>query len=141
MRGQFCYMVSSYLRPFCMKNQTAVIPVMVNGALEGLSHMPAAVKSAMIHTQAVMGKLARTESPLLVGDCKCKSCKTHSGVPPLCCQKQNTVPAFLIGAERLLRVGGAVKGGKGIVGYDITLNKTLESYTLASGRLTQALHP
>lgn len=29
-------MVSSYLRWFCMKSQRAVIPVMVNGALEGL---------------------------------------------------------------------------------------------------------
>lgn len=81
--SSFSYMVSSYLRWFCMKSQTAVIPVMVNGAPEGLSHMPAAVKSIMVHTQAVMGKLVRTESPLLVGDCKGKSCKTHSGFPNL----------------------------------------------------------
>lgn len=112
MKGVKFYNKSSYLSSFC-----------VYGAVRGLGHMPLKRND----TQAFMRTLER-EGPERSVLCWWVTLSTqvakHSAFP-LCCQKQNTVPAFLIGAERLLRVGGAVNGGKGIIGYDITHKETL----------------
>lgn len=122
-----------------MKSQRAVIPVMVNGTLEGLEpHACSGEKRNGLHT-GCYGEIGEGGSPLLVGDCKGKSRKTHSGFLNLLPEAEYST--CLSDWCRDVTESGRGCKGKGITGYDITLNKTLESSTLASGHLTQALHP
>ncbi len=82
---------------------------MVNGTLEGLEpHACSGEKRNGSHTGCYEEVGEGGKALCWWVTAKARVVK-HTQGSSICCQKQNTVPAFLIGAEMLLRVEGAVK--------------------------------